>query len=134
MRAIKKIHAAACAGGLALIVTAGPYSFGQQQDATTGATTQQRGPTVDDLQKQIDELQRQINLLKKGGADSPEALGVKTGKTSTPVPSPVLSPSPAPVAASAAVSGTVAANPGSETAGSKNPHSEPFAFADFTWL
>lgn len=134
MRAIKKIHAAACAGGLALIVMAAPYSFGQQEDAATTATSQQQSPTLEDLQKQIDELQRQINILKKRGADSPEAHGVETGKTSTSTPAPEPALLSVAATSAAANSEPEAASPEPKTIGPKNPHSDPFSFADFTWL
>src|SRR5580700_10063393 len=87
MRTIRAFRAAARAGSLALIVITAPYSFGQEQEgATTSTTSQQQGPTLEDLQRQINELQRQINILKNAGANSPEARQVKTGKASTPAP------------------------------------------------
>src|SRR5580700_4954049 len=150
MRAVKIFHAAACAGSLALVAMAAPCSFGQtqqQEDAAASATTQQQGPTLEDLQKQINELQRQIDILKNAGANSPEARQVKTGKASTPAPVAVAAAvKPQPSTTVAAPTTTVAAAstttvpasattvPESATAGSNNPHSEPFAFADFTWL
>jgi len=131
MRAVRTFQAAACAGSLALIAIAAPCSFGQntQEDSATSTTTQQQGPTLEQLQKQIDELQRQVNILRSRGPDSPEARAVKTGKTSTPVPPPVSAPAAVVASAEPATTATESA-----TSGSKNPHSEPFAFADFTWL
>jgi len=148
MRAIKTFHAAACAGSLALIAMAAPCSFGQtqQQDDAASTTVQQRTPTLEDLQRQIDALQRQIDILKKNGSDSPEARGVTTGKTSTPAPVAVAaathpvtatgsSSSLAASSSSAGVSPVIAiASAEPKPAETKNPHSEPFAFADFTWL
>ena len=150
MRAVKIFHAAACAGSLALVAMAAPCSFGQtqqQEDAAASATTQQQGPTLEDLQKQINELQRQIDILKNAGANSPEARQVKTGKASTPAPVAVAAAvKPQPSTTVAAPTTTVAAAstttvpasattvPESATTGSNNPHSEPFAFVDFTWL
>ena len=160
MRAVKVFHAAACAGSLALIAMTAPCSFGQTQqreDAATSTTVQQHSPTLEDLQRQIDELQRQINILRKRGAESAEAHEIAAAKTSTPetvagagpvsaaaAPSSVAASSepeavgPVSMAASsssAAVSpASVAASSEQKTAGTKNPHSEPFAFADFTWL
>src|SRR5580692_7719231 len=131
MRAVRTFQAAACAGSLALIAIAAPCSFGQntQEDSATSTTTQQQGPTLEQLQKQIDELQKQVNILRSRGPDSPEARAVKTGKTSTPVPPPVSAPAAVVASAEPATTATESA-----TSGSKNPHSEPFAFADFTWL
>jgi hypothetical protein len=140
MRTIRAFRAAARAGSLALIVITAPYSFGQEQEgATTSTTSQQQGPTLEDLQRQINELQRQINILKNAGANSPEARQVKTGKASTPAPVAMASAAkPEPPTTVAAPTTTVAAPtttvPESATTGSNNPHSEPFAFADFTWL
>src|ERR1700761_5711252 len=134
MRAIKTFHAAAWAGSLALIAMATPCTFGQaqQEDAATSTTAQQQGPTLEQLQKQIDELQKQINILKNAGANSPEARQVTTGKASTPAPVAMATVAkPAPVTPAP---GSATNVPESATSGSNNPHSEPFAFADFTWL
>ncbi len=137
----KAFHAAARAGSLALIVMAAPYSVGQitqQDDAATNATVQQKRPTLEELQRQIDELQRQINLLKQSGADSAETRGVKAAETPTHVAVVAgAEPSSMMIASSslAAVSpNSVAALSEQKPVETKTPHSDPFAFADFTWL
>jgi hypothetical protein len=142
MRAVKTFQAAACAGSLALIAIAAPCSFGQkQEDPTTSTTVQQQGPTLEEMQKQIDELQKQVNILKNRGAGGPAAHEVGTEKTSTPASAAAGSSSAAASSSTAASSSSVAVIPSSvavsseqKVAGAKNPHSEPFAFADFTWL
>src|ERR1700744_4780236 len=146
MRAVKRFKAAACAGSLALIAMA-PCSFGQtqQEDATTSTTVQQQGPTVEDLQRQIDELQRQVNILKNRGAENSAAHVAGTEKTAAPESAAGSSSSTAVSSSSTAASSsssssvaasgaTVAASAEPKTPGVKDPHSAPFAFADFTWL
>src|ERR1700761_2095406 len=146
MRAVRIFHAAACAGSLALAAMA-PCSFGQtqQEDAATSTTVQQQGPTVEDLQRQIDELQKQVNILKNRGAENSAAHVVGTEKTAAPESAAGSSSSTAAssssVAAGSTSSSSVAVSPATvaasaepKTPGAKNPHSEPFAFADFTWL
>src|SRR6201996_813912 len=143
MRAVRIFHAAACAGSLALAAMA-PCSFGQtqQEDATTSTTVQQQGPTVEDLQRQIDELQKQVNILKNRGAENSAAHVAGTEKTAAPESAAGSSSSTAASSSSTAASSssvaasgaTVAASAEPKTPGVKDPHSAPFAFADFTWL
>jgi Putative beta-barrel porin-2, OmpL-like. bbp2 len=132
---MKAICAAASAGGFALIMTASTCSFGQttqQSDSATSATVQQQTPTLEDLQRQIDALQKEINILKRNGADSPGARQVTTGKASTPAPVATVATVAVPEKAVPVIAAPEKAEP--QTPATNNPHSDPFAFADFTWL
>jgi hypothetical protein len=137
---MKAICAAASAGGFALIMTASTCSFGQttqQSDSATSATVQQQTPTLEDLQRQIDALQKEINILKRNGADSPGARQVTTGKASTPAPVATVATIAVPEKAVPVNAVPVKAAPEKvepQTPAANNPHSDPFAFADFTWL
>lgn len=71
---------------------------------------QSTSPTLDDLQRQIDSLQQQLQQLRS--------------TTTAPLPAPTRTPD----ARVDATSPTVQSNP------VVTPSTEPFAFADFTWL
>ncbi len=116
MKAVQAFHTVVWSSVFVLVAVSVPLSFGQttpQKDTQTSSSAQRQNPTPEELQKQIDALQEQINTLSKGGSDSAEARQVKTGKASTPAP---------------------VTNAETSAADPKAPHSEPFAFADFTWL
>jgi Putative beta-barrel porin-2, OmpL-like. bbp2 len=131
------VCAAVSSCGFALVMTAPPFSFAQtaqQSDSATSTTVQQRTPTLEDLQRQIDALQKEIDILRKNGADSPGARQVTTGKASTPAPVATVAAiavpeKPVPVPVRAAPEKVEPQAPPTN-----NPHSDPFAFADFTWL
>jgi Putative beta-barrel porin-2, OmpL-like. bbp2 len=137
MRAMNAVCAAVSSCGFALVMTAPPFSFAQtaqQSDSATSTTVQQRTPTLEDLQRQIDALQKEIDILRKNGADSPGARQVTTGKASTPAPVATVAAiavpeKPVPVPVRAAPEKVEPQAPPTN-----NPHSDPFAFADFTWL
>jgi Putative beta-barrel porin-2, OmpL-like. bbp2 len=69
---------------------------------------------IQQLQDQLEEIQKQLTELKQANAIEPETHHVTTAK------------------ASASSSVMTEAEP--EVTDPNNPHSEPFAFADFTWL
>ncbi|MBB5331577.1 outer membrane beta-barrel protein [Tunturiibacter gelidoferens] len=69
---------------------------------------------IQQLQDQLEEIQKQLMELKQANAIEPETHHVTTAK------------------ASASSSVMTEAEP--EVTDPNNPHSEPFAFADFTWL
>ncbi len=69
---------------------------------------------IEALQQQLEQIQKQLLELKQAGAAAPETHHITTAK------------------ASAASSSLAEAEP--EITDPQNPKSEPFAFADFTWL
>ncbi len=83
----------------------------QQTAADAGQTQEQR---IEQLQQKLDELEEQIKALRQANVADRNVQHNTTAKASTPS---------IPVTTEEVVS----ANP-------NDPHSEPFAFADFTWL
>jgi hypothetical protein len=96
-------------------------------DLMAQTAEQDPGPTAEDklasaaqdikiqqLQDQLEEIQKELIQLKQDRSSAPETHHVTTAKASAAAPS--LSE----------------AEP--EVTDPSNPHSEPFAFADFTWL
>jgi len=69
---------------------------------------------IDALQQQLEAIQQQLIELRKSASAQPETHHITTAKASGP-PAALTEAQPE------------ATNP-------SNPHSEPFAFADFTWL
>ena len=109
----------------------------QTPDTSATPATEQAHPSRDqiiqNLQQQLESIQRQLNDLKnQGNAAQPAAtspapatttMGASTPKASAPV-SPAATEQPA-ADSMAVVSPSTDPN---------NPHSDPFSFADFTWL
>ncbi|GAA3750533.1 hypothetical protein GCM10022270_05910 [Terriglobus aquaticus] len=94
---------------------------GQEDDAT-------RNAQIDDLQRKIDELQKQINAMRKPNSSSPAAI------RTTPE---VVPQSLAPTAAeedSTTAKASAPPEPAVEHAATDDKHSEPFAYADYSWL
>jgi len=99
------------------------------------------GPTAEDklaaaaqdlkiqhLQDQLEAIQQQLIQLREERSSAPEAHHFTTTKASVaaPAPAPAVTSAPAP-APSVSEAQPDATDP-------SNPHSEPFAFADFSWL
>src|SRR3984885_632748 len=99
------------------------------------------GPTAEDklaaaaqdlkiqhLQDQLEAIQQQLIQLREERSSAPEAHHFTTTKASVaaPAPAPAVTSAPAP-APSISEAQPDATDP-------SNPHSEPFAFADFSWL
>jgi hypothetical protein len=78
----------------------------------TGATPQDQ--KIQQLQDKLEEIQKELMQLKQANAVQPETHHITTAKASGPPPS-------------ISEQETVITDP-------SNPKSEPFAFADFTWL
>ena len=92
------------------------------QDAAQSQPSQpQQDQRIDLLQQKLQELQAEIDALKLANAVNKTELHNTTAKASAP---------PA-AAASASATAPSQAAPASDP---HDPHSEPFAFADFSWL
>jgi hypothetical protein len=79
---------------------------------STGATAQDQ--KIQQLQDKLEEIQKELMEMKRANAVQPETHHITTAKASAPPPS-------------ISEQETVITDP-------SNPKSEPFAFADFTWL
>jgi hypothetical protein len=82
---------------------------------------------IDQLQQKLLELQGEIDALKLATAINKAEHHNTTAKASTPVAAIISTPA-APASETAAASNP--GNPGNPN----DPHSEPFTFADFSWL
>jgi hypothetical protein len=71
---------------------------------------------IQQLQDKLEEIQKELMELKRTNTAQPETQHLTTSKAPAPAPAPAASEEE-----------TVITDPA-------NPHSEPFAFADFTWL
>lgn len=111
-------------------------------DASTaqdGAATQNQDSRLDQLQHQIEQLQAELTAMRQANAvnhadhhiTTSKASAPTTAAGSTPASAAVSSSLPGPEAAPAQTETTAASSPDTDP---RNPHSEPFAFADFTWL
>jgi len=101
--------------GLALSVSqlcAQSQSGTTQPSSTDPKTVQDQ--KIQQLQEKLEEIQRELMQLKETTSVAPETHHVTTAKAS--------------------VSSSVLAEAEPEVTDPSNPHSEPFAFADFTWL
>jgi hypothetical protein len=103
--------------GVGLAFSAGDSRLQAQtpnlQTAVENAQTPQ-DQRIQQLQDKLDEIQKELMELKRANSTQPETHHITTAKASAPPP---------------AVS-----EEESEITDPSNPHSEPFAFADFTWL
>jgi hypothetical protein len=100
-------------------------SVSNTQTAVEGTQT----PTAQDqkiqqLQDKLDEIEKELIELKRANSAQPEAHHVTTAKASAPPPPAVSASAPPPTVSEEE---SVITDP-------SNPKSEPFAFADFTWL
>ena len=112
--------------GMGLTLSAGDLSGQTQEpalqtviDDDTKAAQDQK---IQQLQDKLEEIQQQILELKRANSAQPETHHFTTAKASAPPPSisatePVITSGTEPVITDPS-----------------NPKSEPFAFADFTWL
>jgi hypothetical protein len=106
--------------GLALAIRltfGGPNLFAQTPNLKTAVEDMQilQNQKIEQLQGRLEQIQKELAELKHVNSTQLEADRVIPAKAS--VPSPALSEAAAP-----------------EITDPSNPHSEPFAFADFTWL
>jgi hypothetical protein len=123
-------------------VRAQEQTTNQQQVSDADAVHAAQARRIDALEQKLAELQREILELRQENAVGPETAHATTAKASAPNTNPVrTSPVPAvPALASAAPamsSSTVTPTVATEVAAVApvdSRHSEPFAFADFTWL
>jgi TolA-binding protein len=88
----------------------------QTSDEGSPAAQAQRDEQINQLQKRLEEMQGELDALKKANVINRAEQHYSTSKASAPHPIPVTTQAPA------------------ELTDPKSPHSEPFAFADFTWL
>jgi hypothetical protein len=86
---------------------------------TDAQTLQDR--KIQQLQDKLEELQKELMELKQANSTRPEAHNITTAKPTTPSAA-ISAPPPA------------ASEEEAVTTDPSNPHSAPFAFADFTWL
>jgi hypothetical protein len=109
-------------------------SVSNTQTAVEGTQT----PTAQDqkiqqLQDKLDEIEKELIELKRANSAQPEAHHVTTAKASAPPPPAVSASAPSSTFSASAPPPTVSEEESVITDPS-NPKSEPFAFADFTWL
>jgi hypothetical protein len=109
-------------------------SVSNTQTAVEGTQT----PTAQDqkiqqLQDKLDEIEKELIELKRANSAQPEAHHVTTAKASAPPP-PAVSASAPPSTFSASAPPPTVSEEESVITDPSNPKSEPFAFADFTWL
>jgi hypothetical protein len=83
---------------------------------------------IQHLQDELEAIQQQLIQLREERSSAPEAHPFTTGKSSiaAPAPAPIVTPAPSQAAAISE------AQP--EATDPSDPHSVPFAFADFSWL
>ena len=106
--------ALSCVLGITLL---GPALQAQTSDESSPAVQAQRDEQINQLQKRLEEMQGELDALKKANAIHRAEQHYSTSKASTPPPVPQATTEiPA------------------ELTDPNSPHSEPFAFADFTWL
>jgi hypothetical protein len=84
------------------------------EDTQTPTTQDQK---IQQLQNKLEEIEKELIELKRTNPPQPETTHITTPKASAPAPTAVV----------AAEEQPASTNP-------SDPHSEPFAFADFTWL
>jgi len=102
-----------------------------------GLTDDQR---IDLLEQRLEDIQKELLALRKArGAGQPAAAAQPPTAAAQPAQPSVVAhtvvPSSASSSSSAAPGTSVATTtPAQATSDPKAPHSEPFAFADFTWL
>ena len=112
---------------LALFLTL-PASPQTTPTATEPLTPAQQNERLDRMQRMIEQLQAELDTLRRSTAIDHAEQHVTTSKASVPTPAPSVSTSLAPAEPTLnAETATVSTNP-------NDPHSEPFSFADFTWL
>ncbi len=112
--------------------------------AADSATTQDE--KIQRLQTQLEEIQRQLMELKQSNAAKAAAT---TAAPAPSVPAPSVAVTPAAGTATTTAKASAPVSPAAEEASEmtpltpaeveyakdpKNPHSDPFAFGDFTWL
>ncbi len=104
--------------GVGLLLTAGKADAQDQTPNLQTTVENARTPQdqkIQDLQDKLEEIQKELMELKKAASAPPRVVHpIATGKGSIAAP---------------AASETEA-----ESTDPKDPHSQPFAFADFTWL
>ncbi len=113
-----------------------PQTDTQEAPKSDSATQMQ---TIERLQKQLDDLQQQITALKQAGRKSTPtsqiesaapAVPAQPAMDTQPTAAPSTSKASAPVSPLPVETSTTAA----EVSDPNAPHSEPFAYADYTWL
>jgi hypothetical protein len=92
------------------------------EEGTQTSTAQDQ--KIQQLQDKLDEIEKELIELKRANSAQPEAHHVTTAKASAPPPPAVSTSAPPPTVPEEE---SVITDP-------SNPKSEPFAFADFTWL
>ncbi len=141
-----------------LLCLLGP-KLAQAQETTQSASApipqqETKPPSLDELQHRVEELERELQALRKSmqTAAAPAALAGSPG-TAAAVPANSVNPASSANSANSANSATVAGEEQITTAKASAPsspaqaeaqpaniiegggkHSEPFAYADFTWL
>jgi Putative beta-barrel porin-2, OmpL-like. bbp2 len=120
---------------------AGPVSLHAQNtpdgpsssSSSSPSPQEQRDEQIQQLQKRLEQIQGELDALKKTNTvdRSEQHQLTSNALTSTSVKASV--PAPMKAAAPASVS-AAQSQPLPESADPRNPHSDPFAFADFTWL
>ena len=117
---------------LSLLIAPTPLISAQSVPQSTPAPAQaqqdnqtQEDDRIDQLQKKLQELQGEIDALKLATAAN-RAEHNTTPKASAPVSAAVTTPAP--------ITSTTPTPEVAATNDPSNPHSEPFAFADFSWL
>ena len=115
--ASKRLCLAGLTLGVGLTFSAGDSRAQTQapnlQTAVEGTQTPQ-DQKIQQLQDKLEEIQKELMELKKANSAQPETHHITTAKASAP-PSALTEAEP-------------------EITDPSSPHSEPFAFADFTWL
>jgi hypothetical protein len=115
--ASKRLCLAGLTLGVGLTFSAGDSRAQTQapnlQTAVEGTQTPQ-DQKIQQLQDKLEEIQKELMELKKANSAQPETHHITTAKASAP-PSALTEAEP-------------------EVTDPASPHSEPFAFADFTWL
>ena len=125
-------------GVAALTLTFGAQSFAQTS-ANPGTEAQ-----IQTLQQKIDALQKELDIIRNGASQS-LVPGTSSSAAATPATSPATAPalstgSTPSVSTSAKASAPQQSQPETASVADQaaldpnDPHSEPFAFADFSWL
>ena len=118
---------------LSLLIAPTPLISAQSVPQSTPAPAQaqqdnqtQEDDRIDQLQKKLQELQGEIDALKLATAANRAEHHNTTPKASASVSAAVTTPAP--------ITSTTPTPEVAATNDPSNPHSEPFAFADFSWL
>jgi hypothetical protein len=89
---------------------------------------------IQQLQDKLEEIQKELMELKRANATQPETHHFTTATASAPPPATASASAPPPATATASAPSPTISEQESVITDPSNPKSEPFAFADFTWL